>query len=158
MKKALSPIFRPLSENDLIEVYHLDQLCYEPEIAYSFQTIIFFYYYLNTISYVAEIEKEIAGFILADIKRKDKAHIITLDIHPDFRRQGLATHLLELAEKEAINKGIKSISLEVDIDNEAAINLYEKCGYAKVKKLKNYYRKRKDAFLMRKEFQKAKKD
>jgi len=158
MKKALSPIIRPLCDEDLIEVYRLDQLCYEPGIAYSFQTILFFFYYLDIISFVAEFEGKIAGFILAEIKSKDKAHIITLDIHPDFRRQGLGTHMLQIVEKEMIGRKAKSVFLEVDIENEAAIKLYEKCGYAKMKMLKNYYRRRKDAFLMEKELRGIRKD
>jgi len=155
MKKVASPIFRPLKEKDLMEIYYIDKLCFEPGISYELQTIFFFFYYLETISFVAELEGRIAGFIMANIKKKSRAHIITLDILPDFRRRGLASRLLKLLEKELINKGVNSISLEVNVDNKTAINLYEKWGYTKIKRLRNYYMNRRDAYFMEKELPKG---
>jgi ribosomal-protein-alanine N-acetyltransferase len=152
MEKVFSPIFRPLTEKDLIEAYRLDQLCYEQGISYSLQTIFLFFYYFDQISYVVEVEDRLAGFIMTNMIKKNKAHIITLDIHADFRRKGLGSQLLIMAEEQLKKKGANSISLEVDIENYPAINLYEKFGFEKTRILKNYYRNRRDAYLMEKDF------
>jgi ribosomal-protein-alanine N-acetyltransferase len=152
MKKVFSPIFRPLTEKDLIEVYRLDQLCYEQGISYSLQTIFLFFYYFDQISYVVEVDEQLIGFIMTNMVKKNKAHIITLDIHADYRRKGLGSQLLTMAEEELKKKGAKSISLEVDIENYPAIKLYEKFGFKKMRILKNYYRSRRDAYLMEKNF------
>jgi len=89
---------------------------------------------------------------MTNIIKKKKAHIITLDIHADFRRKGLGSQLLIMAEDELRKKGANSISLEVDIENYPAIKLYEKFGFKKMRILKNYYRNRRDAYLMEKDF------
>jgi ribosomal-protein-alanine N-acetyltransferase len=151
MKEALTPLFRPLAEKDLIEIYHLDQLCYEQGISYSLQTIFLFYYYFDHISYVVEVEDRLVGFIMTNMINKNKAHLITLDVHPDFRRKGLGSRLLKMAEEEVEKKRVNSISLEVDVENYAAIELYEKFRFSKTKILKNYYKKCRDAYLMEKD-------
>jgi ribosomal-protein-alanine N-acetyltransferase len=151
MKKALTPLFRQLAEKDLIEIYSLDQLCYEQGISYSLQTIFLFYYYFDHISYVVEVEDRLVGFIMTNMINKNKAHLITLDVHPDFRRKGLGSRLLKMAEEEVKKKRVNNISLEVDIENYPAIKLYEKFGFSKTKILKNYYKKCRDAYLMEKD-------
>ncbi len=51
----------------------------------------------------------------------------------------VAQKLLEELEKTIKNKGVKECRLEVREDNTTAIKLYEKLGYKKIAKLKNYY-------------------
>ena len=52
-----------------------------------------------------------------------------LATHPVFLGQGVAVKLLEFAEKHAAAIGCKTIRLDVTVQNEPAIKLYEKCGY-----------------------------
>jgi ribosomal protein S18 acetylase RimI-like enzyme len=46
---------------------------------------------------------------------------------------------LQEIEKIFKEKGVKACRLEVREDNIAALRLYQKSGYKKVAKLKNYY-------------------
>ena len=82
----------------------------------------------------------------------DYIDIINIAIHNDFKRMGIASELLNSVEEFARNIEVEKISLEVNVNNEAAINLYKKFGYKEVRLIKNYYdRLKEDAYLMQKE-------
>jgi acetyltransferase, GNAT family len=56
--------------------------------------------------------------------------INALEIDENYRRQGLATMLVTVAENEARCQGFSMIGLGVEISNEPAKKLYEKLGYS----------------------------
>ena len=79
----------------------------------------------------------------------DEAHIATLAIHPEFRRQGIAEQLLLTALEEAHAEGAQTALLEVRAGNEAAQTLYRKYGFETVGHRKRYYKdNNEDAVLM----------
>ena len=67
------------------------------------------------------------------------AAIETLDVDPRFQSQGIGLRLLKASEEEVIASGIKSIRLEVSINNLPALRLYEKAGYQITAFLPNFY-------------------
>ena len=69
----------------------------------------------------------------------DEAHITLLAIHPDYRRQGLGQLLLFKLLEDAISRGLAWSTLEVNANNSAAVNLYQKYGFQIAGKRKNYY-------------------
>ena len=69
----------------------------------------------------------------------DEAHITLLAIHPDYRRQGLGQLLLFELLKDAIARKLAWATLEVNENNLAAVNLYQKYGFQIAGKRKNYY-------------------
>lgn len=68
----------------------------------------------------------------------DFGYIGDLGVDEQYRHQGIAQALIAKAEAYLLDKGIKSIELDVFTFNKAADNLYEKMGYTNLK-----YRKRK---------------
>lgn len=70
----------------------------------------------------------------------DEANIVNVATHPDFRRMGCASALLDELEAFLQSKGVKRIYLEVRVSNIAARTLYENKGYRAVGVRKNYYR------------------
>jgi ribosomal protein S18 acetylase RimI-like enzyme len=54
-------------------------------------------------------------------------------IHPDYRRKGLGKLLMTSSIVRAAENGMKDLILEVDIDNQRAIALYEQLGFKKDK-------------------------
>ena len=79
----------------------------------------------------------------------DEAHIATLAVHPELRRQGIAQKLLCVALKEAAEDGMLSALLEVRAGNEAAQDLYRKFGFEVVGRRPRYYQDNfEDALLM----------
>ena len=69
----------------------------------------------------------------------EEAHITLLGIHPDYRRQGLGQLLLFTLLEDAIARQLKWATLEVNENNIAAIELYQKLGFQVAGKRKGYY-------------------
>jgi ribosomal protein S18 acetylase RimI-like enzyme len=59
----------------------------------------------------------------------ESLYIDALGTSPEFRRRGVASALLAAAEARARRLGLGRVSLETEVDNEAARALYERCGF-----------------------------
>ena len=78
----------------------------------------------------------------------DVADIDNIAVSPDFRRQGIASLLLDTA----LEQMDADVFLEVRASNAPAIGLYQKYGFARIGIRRNYYEKpREDAILMKRE-------
>ena len=77
-----------------------------------------------------------AGYWLLD----GEAHIMTIAIHPDWRRHKLGEWLLLETLASARTKDGRQATLEVRVSNSAAIALYTKLGFGEVGLRKRYYR------------------
>lgn len=55
--------------------------------------------------------------------------IQSVRVHPEFRRLGIGSQLLDECEKHAVTRGHRQISLSVALDNPKAKRLYERHGY-----------------------------
>lgn len=76
-------------------------------------------------------------------------HIIIFAVHPDFRRQGAGSVLLQYLIDKAWREGGEEILLDVRVSNEAASSLYRKFGFVECGRRKNYYQDHpEDAILM----------
>jgi len=69
----------------------------------------------------------------------DEGHILNLAVDPDFRRQGVATILMNGAIHELRRKGCDYLYLEVRTSNTAAKRFYERFGFAVAGIRKDYY-------------------
>jgi ribosomal protein S18 acetylase RimI-like enzyme len=74
---------------------------------------------------------------LAGIKEAedDEYFISNLAVLPEQQGRGLGSHILTQTERKASALGFKKISLTVDVDNDRARKLYERVGFAPVKKV-----------------------
>jgi ribosomal-protein-alanine N-acetyltransferase len=125
----------------LDKLYEIEMRCFERE-AFTKQQIAHLLTDYNSVSLVAKVNGEIVGFIIGMIyleRNSLTGHILTIDISPIHRQKGTAQKLLQEIEKIFTEKGVKACRLEVREDNIAALRLYQKFGYKKVAKLKNYY-------------------
>ena len=97
----------------------------------------------------AKYENNIVGF--AGIKIVlDEADIMNIAVKRDYRRQGIATLLLNHILNICKEKSIKTINLEVNEENFSAISLYQKLGFKECGRRKQYYDNKYDAILMKK--------
>jgi ribosomal-protein-alanine N-acetyltransferase len=69
----------------------------------------------------------------------DEGHILNLAVRQDFRRQGVATILINHVLNELKEKGCRFLYLEVRASNQNAIKFYERFGFRIVGSRKNYY-------------------
>ena len=78
----------------------------------------------------------------------DEAHITNIVTKKDKRGQQIGTTMLERLIKIAQQRNLKSITLEVNVNNKPAIHLYEKYQFQQVGIRKKYYHNTEDAFIM----------
>lgn len=75
----------------------------------------------------------------------DEAELLTIATHPDRRLQGLARACMADWQAIAHQRGAVRAFLEVAADNQAAIALYQACGFETCGLRRGYYRRGRDA-------------
>ena len=80
-----------------------------------------------------------------------EADILTVAVLPAYRRQGIAKEFMRQIEAYAVEREASAMMLEVELNNDSAIALYESLGYLKISVRMDYYGPGKDAHVMRKE-------
>jgi ribosomal protein S18 acetylase RimI-like enzyme len=148
---------RSYEPHDFTALHRLDQSCFPAGISYSKTTLRYFLTLPSADCVVAADGKDIAGFILTE-ENPPLAHVITLDVAENHRRQGLGSLLLAESEKNLYLRGVRSILLETTIQSEAAVAFWKRHGYRIEAVLKRYYLGRLDAYEMRKVLSKSSPD
>jgi ribosomal-protein-alanine N-acetyltransferase len=69
-----------------------------------------------------------------------RAHLLLLAVHPQRRRRGLATALLNWLEAVARTAAIQTIRVEARAENAGALAFYQSRGYAQTDRIAGYYR------------------
>jgi len=102
-------------------------------------------------AWVAEVGGRIVGDAVVLFRRGfDAARLYSLVVAPEARGHGVGAALLDAAERGAARRGCVSVRLEVREDNDAALRLYARHGYASVGRVDLYYHDGADAVRMRK--------
>ena len=79
----------------------------------------------------------------------DEGQVTNVAVRPDFRRRGLGALIVEAFIREARERGLEQISLEVRASNEAAIGLYRRFGFYAAGMRRRFYRNpSEDAIVM----------
>lgn len=85
------------------------------------------------VSAQAEPAVPIAGLWLGNsidqISGDRHAYIFMLFVEPSHRRRGLGAALMQTAERWAAERGDRQLGLQVFVENQPALNLYEKLGF-----------------------------
>jgi ribosomal protein S18 acetylase RimI-like enzyme len=89
---------------------------------------------------VARVGPELAGYALVLTRRgSPAARLYSLAVSPDFAGRRLGARLLRAAECAARDRGADRMRLEVRSDNDKAIQLYCRHGYALTGRREAYY-------------------
>jgi ribosomal protein S18 acetylase RimI-like enzyme len=85
---------------------------------------------------VAELDGRVVGYIRLKppTRLPENAHVIQVQgiaVHPGARRHGAGASLLDAAEKQLRERGIRKLSLRVLSTNQVAIRLYERQGFTR---------------------------
>ena len=138
----------PANLRDLATLQELEKICFDSD-AWSMLDLLGVLTFPAMVRYKAVFGQEMIGFAAGEIRRPQEAGwIITLGVHPGFRRQGVARALLSSCEQ---HMPVPRLRLCVRLSNHPAIDLYQKAGYQQVELWKQYYRNGEDAVVMEKE-------
>lgn len=84
----------------------------------------------GSILWIAEMDGEVVG-TLTTTKEGEVQWITAFAVHPDMQGQGIGTALLNWAKDFAFRNGEHFIMLDVEVENERALSVYEKAGFLK---------------------------
>lgn len=87
---------------------------------------------------VAKVGPEVVGYAGA-LLAGDDAHVTTISVDPRWQGCRIATRMLLVLARKAIEKGAQALTLEVRASNEPAIQLYRRFGFVPAGIRANYY-------------------
>lgn len=103
----------------------------------------------STRSYVVALRSHVVVGYCGVMFNPDEAHVTTVAVADDLRRQGVASRLLLVALRRVADRGVDAVTLEVRITNRPAQSLYRRFGFAPGGIRRAYYRdNREDALVM----------
>ncbi len=136
---------RPAKKKDFYDIASLEEICFKEE-NFNRKQLRYLLFKARSIVLVAFVESKLIGSIIVLLRNHiSNARIYSLDVHPAYRRRGVASLLMDTALEILKEKGFKNITLEVGVNNKAAQNLYRSKGFIKDKILYNYYKNGDDA-------------
>lgn len=91
------------------------------------------------IAWAAELDGRVAGILIGRVAA-DEFEILNLAVGKAFRRQGIATQLLNSALEYAQAAGARRTYLEVRASNSGGIGFYTRMGFRGCGRRPNYYR------------------
>ncbi len=129
-------LLQSLDRSYLDQLMQLDHLCYGG--------------HWGSQSYVEELDRtntDVLGYLWgSDLvafgilwRVLEEAHLISLAVHPDHRRQGLGCKLVAALLAQAQSQGSEWATLEVRSSNDAAQALYQRCGFQLLGRRHHYY-------------------
>jgi ribosomal-protein-alanine N-acetyltransferase len=98
---------------------------------------------------VAEKDGEVIGFAVGMPLTDEIARLLSVAVAKKYRRSGVATQLINEIADIFINKGFKSLQLEVQRSNISAQHLYKTLKFGIIGTIQNYYANGEDAIVMR---------
>lgn len=108
----------------------------------------------NTVVDRLRVGRKIVGFSVSRMGA-DEAEILSIAVAESHRGRGLSNDLLLTHLGHLAGRGIRTVFLEVEENNQAARRLYERAGFSVVGRRERYYRQNGgealDALLMRRD-------
>jgi [ribosomal protein S18]-alanine N-acetyltransferase len=95
-------------------------------------------YNKSALTEVAAFEDNIIGYICMNYHLHE-SQILNLAVHPDFRRRGVATILMDGTIRELKKRGCFFVHLKVRVSNTGAQKFYELLGFKVESTRKKYY-------------------
>ncbi|CCD99884.1 ribosomal protein S18-alanine N-acetyltransferase [Bradyrhizobium sp. STM 3809] len=92
----------------------------------------------NTLIHRLQLGRKLIGFIVSRIGA-DEAEILSVALDPNQRGRGLSRDLLLTHLGHLAGRGVRTVFLEVEENNQPARRLYERAGFATVGRRERYY-------------------
>jgi ribosomal protein S18 acetylase RimI-like enzyme len=131
-------IVREMYIDDIAPVYHLGEQLFTSDLyPYLYRTwdqweVIGLYNTDSEYCLVAEIEAQLAGFVLGTIISKGSwvyGYVIWLGVNPLFQRRGVADKLVDKLVERMIDDGARYMLVDTDPENTPAVNFFRRKGF-----------------------------
>jgi ribosomal-protein-alanine N-acetyltransferase len=142
---------RRAEAGDLPSILAVENNCFSRDVAFPPEITTFL---LEEATALVAEDGTVAGFIIGFVSG-EWGKVVTLDVLPERRGEGLGRGLMEALEEEMTSQGAGASLLEVAVENRGALSLYSKLGYVKAAILEDYYGPGEDALLMMKRLRRA---
>jgi len=131
---------RPMEVDDLAPVFHLgEELFTANTVPNLYRTwdefeVVGLYQSDAEFCFVAEIEDQLAGFVLGTVISKSKSawkygHLIWMGVNPAFSRQGIADRLANYFLETMLDEGVRMLIVDTEADNLPALQFFRKMGF-----------------------------
>lgn len=129
-------VIEPMRAEDIPEMMDIERMCFRtPWHENAFYNEL---YHQPACYLVAKVNERVVGYGGMWVIM-DEAHITTLAVHPNYRRQHVGERILLALLECAIARQARHATLEVRETNTAAQRLYSKYGFYAVAIRKGYY-------------------
>jgi [ribosomal protein S18]-alanine N-acetyltransferase len=149
---------KKIEREDLDSLFALDQQCFRPGIAYSKSDLRIFLRRSEDLAFAAKDSAGmLLGFVIAEAymeKGRRVGHIVTIDVDPERRREGIGERLMQVLLRKLLDIEIGIVRLEVAVDNVAAQRFYLRFGFAETGRISGFYLGTLDALVMEKDIRK----
>ncbi len=138
-------IIRKFNPNDLKRVFEIENMSFDQSYGIKmFQQL----YEMGIGFLVAEQDGYVIGYVMFWIKYEFNGHIISIAVDKDYRNLGAGTKLLVKAISILSLLNIDTIYLEVNENNNAAIEFYKKFNFQIDRVVPKYYTNGDGAIVM----------
>lgn len=139
-------IVRKMCEQDILAVHEIEcSIFSKPWSEKDFRDS---YTKASNIYLVAEVDNNIAGYC-GFWGVAGEGQITNVAVRNDYRRQGIAEKMISELITQGRKQGIEAFTLEVRVNNQAAIFLYHRLGFKDCGIRKNFYEEPvEDALIM----------
>lgn len=121
---------RPFEETDMESLIDILKNAFGDLREESIELITFNTTADNYSMWVAQLDNEIVGTVTTS-KKDDAQWITALAVHPEKQGLGIGTALLNWVRDYASRNDVNRVMLDVEIENEYALAVYEKAGFTK---------------------------
>lgn len=140
-------IVREAKESDLETVMRIEKASF-PKYPYPLDVFEELLRQCQKYFLIAEYKGRVSGYVCGRLVGKSLGLVVSIAVKPEFRRRGIGRILMLELESRFREDHVKTVRLEVGVDNDAAIRLYESLGYETVGLKRKYYLDGSDALIM----------
>ncbi len=142
-------MIRRATPEDLRLVHHLERACFGRR-SFSRQHVAHVLEDPDSTTFIYSEDGAAVACIMLH-REGDLMRVVSIGVHPRWRRRGIGEKLMLLAEEEALGARASEVRLEVSTTNRGAIEFYRTLGYGTQGLIPHYYAWGEDAYVMGKD-------
>ena len=145
-------LYRLYQPGDFAQLYAVEEICFDPPFRFSRAYMRQLVESATSATWIVEEEPGLAGFAIVDWGKEPEsgaslAYVETVEVAPQHRGQGIGSELMRRVENSARSADAASIWLHVDVENSAAIRMYESRGYKRKGREEHFYARHRASFI-----------